>query len=126
MRIAFLIMCVAMAHAADWRMFGGDPQRTGWVKREPMFNRENAKKIKLVWSRKLPSAPIELNSLTTPVIAERVTAPGGFRDIVIVGGSDDHLYALDSDTGKILWEKKFDRLGTPRNNNTGGWLCPNT
>jgi hypothetical protein len=120
-----VLLGISPGWGADWVTFGGDPQRTGWVKREALFNRESVKKLKLVWSRKLESPPTELDSLTAPVIAERVVAPGGFKDIVIIGGSDDHLYAIDADTGKLLWDKKFDRQGEPLNHGTGGWLCPN-
>jgi outer membrane protein assembly factor BamB len=43
--------------------------------------------------------------------------------VVIVGGSSDNLYAVDGDTGKILWQKKFTAEGTPKN--PSHWLCHN-
>lgn len=97
--------------AADWTMFGGDPQRTG----SAVFNRENVKQLRLLWSRTLDSTPVELNAATAPLIAGQV---------VIAGTADDRLYGFDATSGKLLWSRQFDTQGEPLNRAAGGWLCP--
>src|SRR5260370_11516398 len=110
--------------AADWPMFGGDPQRTGWARGEKTISPENAGKLRLEWSLKLANAAKELNSLSPPIVVENVITPRGFKDIVITAGSSDKVFAIDADTGKILWQKSFEIEGSPKNPERG-WLCPN-
>jgi len=110
------------ASAGDWPMFGGDPQRTGWAKTEEILNKENVSKLKLEWSLKLDNAAVELNALTVPVVKEGVITPKGFKDIVFTAGSQDRLFAIDADTGKLLWQKNFEKQGKPKQE--ANWLCP--
>ncbi len=117
--------CVAAGAglAGQWPTFGADPQRTGWAKTEDTLSAANVSKLKLEWSLKLDNQPIELNALTAPVIAERVITPVGFKDIVFVAGSQDRLFAIDADAGKLLWSKSFPRTSEPKQK--PHWLCPN-
>jgi len=110
--------------AAEWTMFGGDPQRTGWAKGETVLTRENVKGLKLEWKTKIENQSKELTSLSVPVITINVPAPGGFKDIAVVAGSGDKVVALDAETGKIRWQKQLAVEGTPKNTNPN-WLCPN-
>lgn len=110
---------------ADWPTFGGDPQRTGWNRSEDSFTKENAKNIGLQWKIKLDSQNRELNSLRPPVVMEGVMTLGGLKEYVIVAGASDTLFAIDADTGKLVWRKQFeiDRAKLPKQN--VDWLCPN-
>lgn len=120
-----LAVMIALS-AGDWRTYGGDPQRTGWARNEKRLKKTNVSKLKLDWSLKLDNAPIELYSLTVPVVSVNTITPRGFKDLVITAGSSDNLYAIDADTGKLEWKKTFQReAGDPPNKGTGGWLCPN-
>ena len=118
---AFIASC-GSAPAGDWTTFGGDLQRTGWVKTEEILKQENVSKLKLEWSLKLDNAAVELNALTVPVVEEGVITPNGFKDIVFTAGSQDRLFAIDADTGKLLWQKNFERQGQPKQE--PNWLCP--
>jgi len=109
--------------ASNWLTFGGDPQRTGWAQDEKDINRKNAKDLALLWKASLDNQPRELNSLTAPVAAEWVVTPSGMKEIVVIGGASDNLFALDAENGKLLWKKTFAAEGTPRQ--TPFWLCPN-
>jgi len=109
--------------AANWLSYGNDPQRTGWSPAETDINRDNAKSLTLLWKAHLDNQPRELNSLTAPVNVEWVTTDKGMSEIVIVGGASDNLFALDADTGKLLWKKTFTPEGKPRQEPF--WLCPN-
>src|SRR2546425_11163993 len=94
--------------AGQWPTFGADPQRTGWARDETILNKENVKSIELNWKLHFDNEVKELNSLTAPVIVEKVITPRGFKDLVIVAGSSDNLYAVDADTGKLFWKKRFE------------------
>ena len=123
---AWIAALGTLAIAADWRTYGADPQRTGWAINEKRLTKANVSKLKLEWSLKLDNAPIELYSLTVPLVSVNTITPKGFRDLVITAGSSDNLYAIDADTGKLEWKKTFGREGgAPLNRGTGGWLCPN-
>ena len=108
--------------AANWLSYGHDPQRTGWSPQETDINRDNAKSIALLWKAHLDNQPRELNSLTAPVNVEWVTTDKGMAEIVIVGGASDNLFALDANSGKLIWKKSFEAEGKPHGS---FWLCPN-
>jgi outer membrane protein assembly factor BamB len=114
---------IGTAWAGQWPTFGYDPQRTGWAKTEDTLSPANVSKMKIEWSLKLDNQALEYNALTAPVVAERVITPEGFKDIVYVAGSSDHLFAIDADAGKLLWSKTFTRTAQPKQK--PHWLCPN-
>src|ERR1700691_5200365 len=109
--------------ADNWLSYGHDPQRTGWSPKETDINRDNAKSITLIWKAHLENQPRELNSLTAPVNVEWVTTDKGMAEIVLVGGASDNLFALDADTGKLIWKKAFEAESKPHQQPF--WLCPN-
>jgi outer membrane protein assembly factor BamB len=126
-RIGWLCLAfcsLAPLKASDWLTFGGDPQRTGWAQGEKDINRKNAKDLTLLWKASLDNDARELNSLTAPVAAEWVATPTGLKEIVIVGGASDNLFAIDAESGKILWKKTFAAEGKPRQ--APSWLCPSS
>lgn len=110
-------------HASDWLMFGGDAQRTGWAQGEKDIDRTNAKDLTLLWKATLDNQPRELNSMTAPVASEWVVTPHGMKEIVVVGGASDNLFALDAETGKVVWKKTFMPEAKPKQEPF--WLCPN-
>jgi outer membrane protein assembly factor BamB len=122
--ILILAMMAALPlAAADWLTYGGDPQRTGWAKAETKIGKESVKKLELAWKTKTGNVNKELNSLTAPVIFENSYTPTGVKDVVVVAGASDNLYAIDSDNGKIIWSKNFQTEGQPKQQ--PNWLCPN-
>jgi outer membrane protein assembly factor BamB len=120
--IAFLAACAALA--GDWLTFGADNQRSGWAKDEEILNKDNVAKLKLEWKIKLPVQPRELHNLTTPVVVNPVITPGQFKELAVIASADNQLFAIDTDAGKIFWQKKFDVEGAARQQ--PGWLCPNS
>jgi outer membrane protein assembly factor BamB len=123
-----LASCVPLLYfshliAATWLSYGNDPQRTGWSPQETDLNRDNAKSIALLWKTHVDNQPRELNSLTAPVNVEWVVTDKGMAEIVVVAGASDNLFAMDADTGKLLWKKTFVVEGKSRQEPF--WLCPN-
>jgi hypothetical protein len=122
---AIFVGCVA-GWAADYVADGGDPGRTGWIRNEKVFNKTNVKTMKLLWKTKLESTPRQMHSLFPPVILQDVTTTSGTKEIAIISGISDDLWAFDTATGKQLWHKHFDSTydEATAGGRGGSTLCP--
>ncbi len=111
------------ALGADWLTDGGNPQRTAWQKDEKLLTTESVKRMKLLWKVKTDNQPREMHSLLPALIASRVATGEGPKEIGVVTGVSDNIYAIDVDKGALIWKKHFDYTAgpTPRGANT---LCP--
>jgi outer membrane protein assembly factor BamB len=94
-------------NSAEWSTNGGDPQRSGWQKNETRINTESVKNLQLLWSAKTDNKPISLAALVEPLIVSGINTPSGTKTLAILAGSSDNLYAIDADTGAIVWQKHF-------------------
>ena len=112
--------------ARDWLTWGYDQERTGWNKGETSLSKENVGNLELTWSTRLGTQPkdVVLSTVTAPLVVEGVNTSQGRKNLVFVVGSDDSVFAIDADTGKIFWQKTFPNSLTPRQMAT--WLCSNT
>jgi glucose dehydrogenase len=104
------IYAAGLAIAAEWPTDGGNPKRDAWQRDEKILTKSNVKNLKVLWSLKLDNQPQEMHSLFPALIAEKVTTAGGPRQIAIVAGSSDNVYAIDVDTGKLIWKKHLSTL----------------
>ncbi|HEX3754035.1 MAG TPA: PQQ-binding-like beta-propeller repeat protein [Rhizomicrobium sp.] len=125
---ALLLPAAAQNSSApdDWTSWGYDQQRTGWNKGETILTPQNVAHLGLQWSAKL-STPVDVNVLSTvtaPVIVQDADVAGGKRNLLFLLGADDTLFALDADSGKVLWQKTFANPLKPQQ--AADWLCPNT
>lgn len=117
-----LIVSAASAQIGQWTTFGHDPQRSGFANDEHAFSPSNVSSLGLLWKTVLPNKPIFLNGLTAPLMVRGVKTSAGQRDLVIVAGSSDHIFALDAKTGDLAWKKDFSAIQLrPKD---PGWLCP--
>ncbi len=117
-----LIVSAAAAQTGQWTTFGHDPQRSGFASDEHAFSPSNVSSLGLVWKTVVPNEPLVLNGLTAPLIVRGVKMATGQKDLVIVAGSSDHIYAMDAETGDLVWKKDFSAI-QPRPENPD-WLCP--
>ena len=124
MKLLSVLLCIWPLAAGQWTTFGGDPQRDGWARGETILTKDNVKGMELVWKLKLDSPARELTSFAPPVMVENVLTIQGHKDVILVAGASDTLDAIDADTGKLLWHKKFEASATPRQ--APRWLCPNS
>src|ERR1700722_3303172 len=113
-----------LAQAEDWTTFGGDPQRTGWARDEIDLTKDNIKNLKLEGKLKLNNTPAEMIYLPPPVVHSKVITPHGFKEVALIAGAADKIFAIDSDTGKLMWEKTMSIEGAPKQK--PHWLCPNS
>src|SRR5260221_1929216 len=118
-----MLFCAAAVWGADWLTDGGNPQRTAWQKDEKILSTANAKDIRLLWKIKLDNAPRQMHNLFPPLIVERVNTSSGTKQIAIETGVSDNIYAIDVETGALLWKKHFQSAWTPPATG-GGNLLP--
>ena len=92
---------------SEWLTAHGDAQRTSWIRTDPKISVESMSKpgFELQWSAKLDNRSREMNGLAQGVSANGVTL---FVPMSIVTGSSNNVYALDNDTGYVVWQRTFD------------------
>src|SRR4029453_8097881 len=56
-----------------------------------------------LWSMKIENASRQLNSLTPPVLLDRLIGYRGFKSLAFFGGSDDRVFAVDTDLARPAW-----------------------
>src|SRR5689334_14427423 len=99
MRIGKLILAAALGcmcgWSADWLTTGYDPQRTGWQRNEKILNLTNVKNLTLLWTVKTGNESRQMHNLFPPLVVERVKTPKGVREMALVAGVSDNIYAID-------------------------------
>src|SRR5690242_9286971 len=120
----FLVPGFAAAQS-EWLTWGSDPQRTGWNQSETVLTKENVGQLEVKWKAQLSTAPREevLSTLTAPLVAT-VNGPRGPVTRVFVVGSDNTVFAIDSETGVVTWQRRFPNTLTPPTK--ADYRCPNT
>ncbi len=111
---------------AEWLMDGGDVERTGWQKNEHILSPTSVKNMKLLWKTKLDNEPRQMHNLLPALIASNVKTLNGLKQVVLVTGVTDNLYALDAESGALLWKLHFESDWTPpaSGGRGAGILCP--
>ena len=112
----------AFSQNGQWLTFSHDPQRSGVTADEHAFSVVNVSRLGLEWKTVVPNEPLFLNGLTAPLVVRGIKTPGGEKNLVIVAGSSDHVFALDAETGELAWKQDMG-ITEPRPQD-GGWLCP--
>jgi outer membrane protein assembly factor BamB len=124
--ICFVLTSVVITHAqgrSEWVTNNGDAQRSSWIRSDPKISRESLQKpgFQLLWKLKLDNDPRHLNSLTPPPLFNLPIGYREFRSLAFVGGSSDTVFVIDSDLGRMEWEK---RLTTVSSSKDGLVACP--
>ena len=112
-----------LAHT-DWLTDGGNPQRTAWQGNESLLSTRGAKDIRLLWKVALDNQPREMHALLPALVVGRADTREGPKEIVIVTGVSDNLYAIDAARGVLLWKKRFDHAGVGDTIPHSGLMCP--
>ena len=114
----------ALLPAADWPTDAANSQRTNWQQDETILTKDNVKNMKVLWKIQLDNVPQEMHSLFPPLIIEKVNTSGGVKQVLIEAGISDNIYAIDVETGKLLWKKHFEYPTPERRGRPGDPLCP--
>lgn len=115
----------AQSKKVDWLTDGGDSRRTAWQQHETLLAKDTIKDTTLLWKVHLDNQPRQMHNLFPPLIAASVSTAAGDREIAIVAGVSDNLYAIDVASGKVLWHRKLDSTFAEQpGGRAGGVLCP--
>ena len=115
-----------IVQGADWLTDGGNPQRTNWQKDEKILSPASAKNMMLLWKMQLDNEPRQMHSLFPPLIIDTISTSSGPKQLAIVAGVSDNIYAIDVEKGEVVWKKHFESTWTPpaTGGRGGGILCP--
>ena len=124
--MAFCLTPAIAATQNEWLTWGYDQERAGWNRAETELTKDNVSHLELQWKVQLSTPPKEvvLSTMTSPLVAQVRNPQGAEKAFVFVVGSDDTVFAIDSETGKVAWQKQFPNTLTPVSGAT--WLCSNT
>lgn len=108
---AFTILtCSSLAFAQrggnDWMTVSNDAQRSSWVRHDAKISLANMRKpgFELVWKMPLEDAQ---RQLTPPALLDFYIGYRGFRTLGFFGSTADRIVAVDTDLGRVEWEKTF-------------------
>ena len=59
--------------------------------------------FEFLWKMTIENASRQLNSLTPPVLLDRLIGYRGFKSLAFFGGSDDRVFAVDTDLARPAW-----------------------
>lgn len=114
----------SLAQSGEWLTFGHDPERSGWATEEQAFSVANVGQLGILWKTIVPNQPVALNGLTVPLVMRNVRTGRGNRNLVIVAGSSDRVFALDAENGELVW--RFDYSSGVKAPSNTGWQCPSS
>jgi outer membrane protein assembly factor BamB len=109
----------------EWTTAGFDAQRTGWLRSDARLTKESlAKEFTFLWKHKFDNENRQLNSLTQPVLLDRLIGFRGFKALAFVGGSDDRIFAIDSDLARPYWTTILNYSANTGGQPPSSWRCP--
>jgi outer membrane protein assembly factor BamB len=125
---------MAQRSGVDWMTDNGDAQRSAWIRSDAKISKasmeRSGKKLgqkseqnpdfQFLWKMKLKNTPRQLNSLTPPATLDRLIGYRGFRMLGFVGGSSDNIFTIDTDLGRMEWERRLTSAPAP----AGTLACP--
>jgi outer membrane protein assembly factor BamB len=133
--LASFLLSAALTGAAfaqrgnvDWLTENADAQRSAWIRVDAKISTAALQKkddpqtaFQFLWQMKLRNAPRQLNSLTPPATLDRLIGYRGFRMLGFVGGGSNHIFTIDTDLGRMEWEKRLPTTAPAR---PGTLACP--
>jgi outer membrane protein assembly factor BamB len=124
------MMATARAQSSEfpeWTTDSFDAQRDGWQRNETAISPANAHNIQLLWKLKTDNKTMGMQSFREPLIITGVNTVASTKTLAIVAGSANDVYAIDADTGAMVWQKKLKwSAATPQEAGEGrGFICTN-
>lgn len=91
----------------DWMTDNADAQRSSWIRTDGKIRKDtvNKENFQFLWKMKVKNAPKGLNNLTPPSGLDRLIGYRGFRMLGFFAGSSNNLITIDTDLGRLEWEK---------------------
>ena len=99
------VALVAQRGGGEWTTNGFDAQRTSWLRGDQRLTKEAVQKgeFQFLWKMKFENTNNQLNSLTPPVLLDRLIGYRGFKSLAFFGASGDRIYSIDTDLAKPYW-----------------------
>ena len=93
------------AAAASGRRAGSMRSAAGGCAPTQRLTKEAVQKgeFAFLWKMKIENASRQLNSLTPPVLLDRLIGYRGFKSLAFFGGSDDRVFSIDTDLARPYW-----------------------
>jgi outer membrane protein assembly factor BamB len=70
--------------------------------------------FQFLWKLNVSDDSTQASAVTPPVLLDLVISYRGFRALGFVGVGTDHVVALDTDLGRLEWERRFARAAPSR------------
>jgi hypothetical protein len=122
------IASIAMLHAqgGEWTTSAYDAQRTAWLRSDARLTKDAVQKgeFQFLWRAKFDNEPRQLNSLTTPIILDRLIGYRGFKALAFIGGSEDRVFAIDTDLARRYWTTMLNYTAATGGRPPSSWECP--
>src|SRR5205823_11192119 len=122
---------IALLHAqgrggGEWTTSGYDAQRTAWLRGDARLTKNAVQKgeFQFLWKAKFDNQPRQLNSLTTPILLDLLIGYRGFKSLAFVGGSDDRIFAIDTDLARPYWTTMLNYTAATGGRPPSSWECP--
>lgn len=93
---------------SDWLQIDHDAQRTGFASGETTLGVNEARTLGQAWATQ-----VDGKVTGQPLYVSGITAGGQVRNLLVVVTDQQSVYALDADSGSVIWRRAF---GTPPNN----------
>jgi outer membrane protein assembly factor BamB len=112
---------------AEWLTSSVDPARDAWQRGESKITTKNVRKLQLLWKTKVESKTMGMQSFREPLIVSGVKTADGARTVAILAGASNDVFALDAETGKVIWQTKLKWSSEkPQEPGEGaGFICTN-
>jgi outer membrane protein assembly factor BamB len=113
--------------ASEWLTSSGDAARDAWQRSESKITTKNVKKLQLLWKTKVPTKPMGMLTFREPLIVSGVKTADGSQTLAILAGAANDVYALDAESGKVVWQTNLkwasEKPQEPGEGN--GFICTN-
>src|SRR5689334_4342227 len=95
-----LVLSAAPAPATEWLTYGFNLERTGENPFETVLTPATVGGLHQIWTFNLGAVTI-----MQPVLAEGVMVNGSPKTLVFMGAEHGDFYAIDADTGTLVWQR---------------------
>src|ERR1700722_4569461 len=114
--------------STEWTTHSFNPLRDGWQRNETRISTTNAHDLRLLWKMKTDNKTMGMQSFREPLVIADVQTTNGSKTLAIVAGSSNDVYAIDADSGALVWQKKLKwSAATPPEPGEGrGFICTNS
>src|SRR4051812_41692311 len=101
--------------AGDFATSGSDAHRSSWIRSDAKISPTALQKpgFQLLWKVKLENDARRPASLSPAALLTRYIGYRGFRSLGFVGGNTDKVFAMDTDLGRIEWQKPIATSTAP-------------